>query len=135
MGGWKDGKKEGQKKRRTKGNKKGREEGRKESQHLRNVFCLSSGLIMLQTTNNVFNTSLYDQVIPQTLLAWQRVRLAHLMAHSGKEWADIVKQYNSGAVLENLHSKLFRIINKGYSEEFLNIFEDFPNTTHNSSMP
>ena len=119
---------ERRKDRRKEGRKEIRKEGRKEGRKLNTYvmfFCLSSGLIMLQTTNNVFNTSLYDQVIPQTLLAWQRVRLAHLMAHSGKEWADIVKQYNSGAVLENLHSKLFRIINKGYSEEFLNIFEDF----------
>ena len=55
-----------------------------------------SGLIMLQTTNDVFNTSLLKYVTPQSLLAWHRVRLAHLMAHTGEEWAEVYKQYNSG---------------------------------------
>lgn len=54
---------------------------------------------MLQTTNNVFNTSLYKYVIPQSLLAWQRVRIANMMAHTGKEWVDIVARQNSGSFL------------------------------------
>ena len=54
---------------------------------------------MLQTTNNVFNTSLLKYVTPESLLAWHRVRLANLMAHNGKEWADVYKQYNSGIKL------------------------------------
>ena len=55
-----------------------------------------SGLIMLETTNNVFNTSLLKYVTPQSLLAWHRVRLANLMAYTGEEWAGVYKQYNSG---------------------------------------
>ena len=55
-----------------------------------------SGLVMIQTTNNVFDSSLYKNVKPQSLLAWHRVRLSNLMAHNGKEWADIYQQYNSG---------------------------------------
>ena len=55
-----------------------------------------SGLVMLQTTNSVFNTSLLQYVTPQSLLAWHRVRLANLMAQNGEEWADVYKQYNSG---------------------------------------
>ena len=51
---------------------------------------------MVQTTNNVFNTSLYKYVSTESLLAWHRVRLANLMAHSGEEWAEVYEQYNSG---------------------------------------
>lgn len=51
---------------------------------------------MLQTTNNVFNNSLLKYVTPNALLAWHRVRLANVMAHSGEEWADIYARYNSG---------------------------------------
>ena len=51
---------------------------------------------MLQTTNSLFNTSLLKYVSTESLLAWHRVRLANLMARSGKEWAGIYTQYNSG---------------------------------------
>lgn len=51
---------------------------------------------MLQTTNNVFNQTLYKLVQPQSLLAWQRVRVANMMASSGKQWADVFSLYNSG---------------------------------------
>jgi len=51
---------------------------------------------MLQTTNNIFNMRLYDLVTPQSLFAWQRVRVANMMAHSGQEWYNAVRMYNSG---------------------------------------
>jgi len=59
-------------------------------------YQLSSGLVMLQTTNNIFNMRLYDLVTPQSLFAWQRVRVANMMAHSGQEWYNAVRMYNSG---------------------------------------
>lgn len=51
---------------------------------------------MVQTTNSMFNNSLLKYVSPESLLAWHRVRLANLMAHNGREWAEVYKQYNSG---------------------------------------
>ncbi|KAG9343084.1 hypothetical protein JZ751_015303 [Albula glossodonta] len=63
---------------------------------LDDFYLLGSGLLMTQTTNNVFNTSLFSLVIPQSLLAWQRVRLAHSLARTGKQWAEIFSKYNSG---------------------------------------
>ena len=53
-------------------------------------------MVMLQTTNNVFNKELYDYVKPESLFAWQRVRVANMMANGGKEWAKVMAQYNSG---------------------------------------
>ena len=63
---------------------------------LDDYYQLSSGLVMLQTTNHIYNTRLYDLVIPQSLFAWQRVRVANMMAHSGREWYNVVRMYNSG---------------------------------------
>eukprot|EP01099_Mayorella_cantabrigiensis_P006201 TRINITY_DN5130_c0_g1_i1.p1 TRINITY_DN5130_c0_g1~~TRINITY_DN5130_c0_g1_i1.p1 ORF type:complete len:299 (-),score=70.55 TRINITY_DN5130_c0_g1_i1:129-1025(-) len=63
---------------------------------LDDFYIMDSGLVMLQTTNNIFNQTLYKQVVPQSLLAWQRVRLANTLASTGKEWANLVAQYNSG---------------------------------------
>ena len=63
---------------------------------LDDFYLLGSNLMMTQTTNNVFNSSLYDTVTPSSLLAWQRVRLAHSLAHTGEEWAKTFSKYNSG---------------------------------------
>jgi len=51
---------------------------------------------MLQTTNLIYNYELYDLVKPQSLFAWQRVRVANMMAYSGYEWYHTVRMYNSG---------------------------------------
>jgi len=59
-------------------------------------YIMDSGLVMLQTTNGIINQSLYDLVTPHALLAWQRVKVANYLAKDGKQWCDIVSQYNSG---------------------------------------
>ena len=63
---------------------------------LDDFYLMSSQLVMLQTTNQVFNKSLYKNVTPYSLLAWHRVRLANMMAHGGKEWGAIFSENNSG---------------------------------------
>ncbi|XP_048191210.1 phospholipase B-like 1 [Perognathus longimembris pacificus] len=63
---------------------------------LDDFYILSSGLILLQTTNSVYNKTLLKFVVPESLLAWQRVRVANMMASSGQEWAEIFSKYNSG---------------------------------------
>ena len=63
---------------------------------LDDFYHMSSNMVMLQTTNNVFNKELYDYVKPESLFAWQRVRVANMMANGGKEWAKVMAQYNSG---------------------------------------
>ena len=62
-----------------------------------NYFLEPTCFISLsQTTNNVFDKTLYEKVKPQSLLAWQRVRLANHLATNGSHWFDVVKQFNSG---------------------------------------
>ncbi|XP_071758129.1 phospholipase B-like 1 [Centroberyx gerrardi] len=63
---------------------------------LDDFYLLGSGLMMTQTTNNVFNSSLFAVISPNSLLSWQRVRLAHSLAHTGEEWAKTFSKYNSG---------------------------------------
>ncbi|XP_041938702.1 phospholipase B-like 1 [Alosa sapidissima] len=63
---------------------------------LDDFYLLGSGLLMTQTTNSVYNNSLFSSVTPQSLLAWQRVRLANAMARTGEHWASIFSKYNSG---------------------------------------
>lgn len=66
---------------------------------LDDFYLLGSGLLMTQTSIGVFNVSLFSQLDPHSLLAWQRVRLANSLAHSGEEWAHIFSKYNSGEFL------------------------------------
>lgn len=66
------------------------------------VLLLCSGLMMLQTTNAVFDHSIYSRVTHDALLAWQRVRIANWLATNGKDWSDYVSQYNSGVY--NIHN-------------------------------
>jgi len=44
---------------------------------------------MQETTNSIFNQSLYDYVTPRSVLTWQRVTVANLQATTGKEWVEI----------------------------------------------
>eukprot|EP01130_Rhizamoeba_saxonica_P018914 TRINITY_DN9644_c0_g1_i1.p1 TRINITY_DN9644_c0_g1~~TRINITY_DN9644_c0_g1_i1.p1 ORF type:complete len:541 (-),score=112.21 TRINITY_DN9644_c0_g1_i1:31-1566(-) len=63
---------------------------------LDDFYIMGNGLTMIQTTNSILNHSLYDLVKPESLLAWQRVRLANMGAKNGEQWGDIVAKYNSG---------------------------------------
>jgi len=63
---------------------------------LDDFYMMDSGLVMIQTTNSIFNNSLYDLVTPESLFAWHRVRIANALSHSGGQWANIINQYNSG---------------------------------------
>ncbi|XP_036312167.1 phospholipase B-like 1 isoform X2 [Pipistrellus kuhlii] len=86
---------------------------------LDDFYILSSGLVMLQTTNSVYNKTLLKFVTPESLMAWQRVRLANMMASDGEQWAQIFSKYNSGTynnqymVLDLKKVKLGRSLDTG----------------------
>jgi len=63
---------------------------------LDDFYIMNSGLTMIQTTNSIYNTTLYKLVVPQALLAWQRVRAANAMAPDGQTWYNTVGRENSG---------------------------------------
>eukprot|EP00928_Gymnodinium_smaydae_P089142 TRINITY_DN73143_c0_g1_i1.p1 TRINITY_DN73143_c0_g1~~TRINITY_DN73143_c0_g1_i1.p1 ORF type:complete len:614 (+),score=131.30 TRINITY_DN73143_c0_g1_i1:129-1970(+) len=64
---------------------------------LDDFYLLDSGLGWIQTTNTVLDQSVYDEhVKPESLLAWQRVRVASAMSHSGREWYEHLRRHFSG---------------------------------------
>lgn len=63
---------------------------------LDDFYILGSGLLISETTNLVFNKTLYSFVKPESLLAWQRVRVANFMAADGKTWGNLLDTHNSG---------------------------------------
>jgi len=52
--------------------------------------------VILQTTNNVYNTSLFPLVSADSLLSWHRVRLANTLAIDGDDWARLFRREASG---------------------------------------
>ena len=63
-------------------------------------------MMMLQTTNEISDHSIYKYSIPQSLLSWHRVRLANWLASNGKEWSEYVAEYNSGKSIRIKYSIL-----------------------------
>uniref|UniRef100_A0AAV2MRD7 RRM domain-containing protein n=1 Tax=Knipowitschia caucasica TaxID=637954 RepID=A0AAV2MRD7_KNICA len=60
-------------------------------------YILSSGLVTLETTIGNSNPTLWDYVQPTgTVMEWLRNIVANRLALTGKDWADIFSQYNSG---------------------------------------
>uniref|UniRef100_H2ZST5 Phospholipase B-like n=1 Tax=Latimeria chalumnae TaxID=7897 RepID=H2ZST5_LATCH len=104
---------------------------------LDDFYLLSSNLVVLQTTNLVFNETLFKSVTPKSLLAWQRVRVANMMANSGKSWAQTFASYNSGTynnqymVLDLKQITLKKEIRKGalYIVEQIPTFVEFSDQT------
>ena len=59
-------------------------------------YIMDSHLAVIQTTNSIFNTTLYEKITPHSLFSWQRVRIANSMANGGRQWASVFQKYNSG---------------------------------------
>ena len=56
----------------------------------------SRPLVIMETTNTIFDTTLYQKVNHRSLLSYQRVSAANYLAASGKEWVKLVVEHSSG---------------------------------------
>eukprot|EP01089_Gocevia_fonbrunei_P003468 TRINITY_DN13445_c0_g1_i1.p1 TRINITY_DN13445_c0_g1~~TRINITY_DN13445_c0_g1_i1.p1 ORF type:complete len:542 (+),score=120.42 TRINITY_DN13445_c0_g1_i1:50-1675(+) len=65
---------------------------------LDDFYITTQKLIVIETSNSIFNHTLYDYVKsnPYVILSWQRTLLSNRMAHTSKEWAEIYSKHNSG---------------------------------------
>ena len=55
-----------------------------------------TSLVVIQTTNGIYNASVYAETTPQSLPAWARIRAANVLAQTGDEWAEVYSTHNSG---------------------------------------
>lgn len=60
-------------------------------------YTAGSGLVVMETTNSVFNESLFAAVTPQCALSWQRAMVATQFADSGASWTALFSVNNSGS--------------------------------------
>ena len=63
---------------------------------LDDFYYLDSNLLVMETTNSIFEQNLYDLVNPEALFTWVRAILANRLASSAEEWTNIFKIENSG---------------------------------------
>lgn len=54
------------------------------------------GLYIIETTNNIYNTDLYNRCSSSSLLSWVRSQVATRMARTPRQWTELFARYNSG---------------------------------------
>ena len=59
-------------------------------------YLLSSGLVVIETTLSVYDTSIYKYLTPSSLFTWMRTLLSNRLSKTAKEWCLNFKNYNSG---------------------------------------
>ena len=59
-------------------------------------FLMDNDLFVMETTNSIFNETLYSVLTPKSLLAWIRVVLANRLSSNGEEWVENFARENSG---------------------------------------
>jgi hypothetical protein len=99
---------------------------------LDDFYIMDSKVIMLQTTNGIYNKAIYANVTQDGLLAWHRVRVANWLASGGREWCDIVRMYNTGTYNNQymvLDLKKFHL-NNVLEDDALWVAEQVPGYVH-----
>ncbi|KAN0007312.1 hypothetical protein ACTFIU_000511 [Dictyostelium citrinum] len=59
-------------------------------------YITGNKLAIMETTNNIYNESLYQYTIPQSVLVWQRAMIANMIATNSSDWVSIFSEFNSG---------------------------------------
>jgi len=89
-------------------------------------YQLSSQLVVMETSDAIFNAALYDAVIPQTLLSWHRTTLANRMATDGSSWSKIFARHNSGTYNNQWIVVDYKRFYSGHKTDIVWIIEQIP---------
>lgn len=95
---------------------------------LDDFYMMDSGLGMTQTSNDVMNANLFELIKPQSLLAWQRVRVSNAIASTGKEWWQTFRTFASGTYVNQYMIVDFKLFTPGHSlrDGTLWVIEEIP---------
>ena len=95
-------------------------------------YYVDSNLLVMETTNQIVNESLYDKTTPYALLTWVRVIVSNRLASRAEEWTNIFQKENSGTYNNQyiiLDLNLIDLKNKIIPEKSLMIIEQIPGET------
>lgn len=96
------------------------------------LYVLSQNLIVIETTNPIFNQELFKLLKPETLMTWFRTVLANRISTRGSDWTTYFAKHNSGT-----YNNQYMILDlnkidtkkKTIDDEALYIIEQIPNYT------
>lgn len=82
-------------------------------QGIDDFYLTSQKLVVMETTNGVYNNSLFDLVVPTSVPYWMRVIVANRMASSGPEWHETFYRYNSGTYNNQWMTVDYKLVRPG----------------------
>lgn len=99
-------------------------------------YMTGHNLAVYETTNGIFNETLYNKVKPKTLLTWVRTTVANYCAKTGKEWTEFFSRHNSGTYNNQFGVIDMNIYQPGESlpAGVLWIIEQIPGYTHRGDV-
>ena len=92
-------------------------------------YITDAYLYITETTNTVYNLTLFDLLDPNTLMCWVRTMVANRLSDNGNTWVKIFSKYNSGTYnnqFQVMDLKLIDTKNKKISSGALYILEQLP---------
>ena len=104
---------------------------------LDDFYFMDSNLLVMETTNNIYEKSLYKQIKPEALLTWVRAMVANRLASSAEDWTNIFKKENSGTYNNQymiLDINKINLKKKKIPEKSLMIIEQIPGEVEINDM-
>ena len=92
-------------------------------------YYMDSNLLMMGTSNNIYNNSLYDLLTYESIFIWVRQIVANRLASSGEEWTKFFAIENSGTNTEQaiiLDINKISLEKKEIKDKALMIIEQMP---------
>ena len=92
-------------------------------------YVTSQDLSVIETTNIIYNDTLYTLMKPESFMTWQRVMAANRMSATAEEWGDNFKGYNSGTynnMYMALDMKKLDLVNRTIADKALFTIEQIP---------
>eukprot|EP00456_Euglypha_rotunda_P002589 TRINITY_DN10481_c0_g1_i2.p1 TRINITY_DN10481_c0_g1~~TRINITY_DN10481_c0_g1_i2.p1 ORF type:complete len:309 (-),score=51.31 TRINITY_DN10481_c0_g1_i2:11-844(-) len=99
-------------------------------------YLTSARLAVTETTNGLYNNTEYNLISEQTLLTWLRIRVAHIMSESAKEWTHNAARYWSGTYTNQwmvVDYKKF-VPNSPLTSDVLWVMEEIPSVVKAEDM-
>eukprot|EP01034_Spumella_vulgaris_P031851 gene31851-39343_t len=87
---------------------------------------------IIETTNELYNLKLLDQVVPESVLSWTRAITANQIANSGAHWAETFARYHSGTYTNQWMALDLKLFTPGSppKDGFFTVFEEVPGIVH-----
>ena len=96
---------------------------------LDDFYFMDSNLLVMETTNSIYDNNLYKLIKPETLLTWVRAMVANRLAASAEDWTNIFQKENSGTYNNQymiLDINKISLKNRKIPEKSLMIIEQIP---------